>query len=124
MVKEKYVTACPKCGSSNHHKENDISSIAGGTGIFVCNNCGYSSPFFPEVKIDRLKDFKSNIENKSNIEKKENKQKTSKKNVSVKIDSIIALVFGVIILIIFGIIPFLILFGIYFIIKFLFFRKK
>ena len=73
MLKEKFVKVCPKCGSVDYHKESDLSFLAAGSGFFVCNNCGYSAQFFPEVTIDKLGKFRLNIK------KEEKPGKTIKK---------------------------------------------
>jgi len=58
---KKSVTICPKCNST--HIGTDFSNPAlVSTGLFnnakVCNNCGYSANFFPEVEADNLPEVK------------------------------------------------------------------
>ena len=49
--KEKTVKICPKCGSEDLSSDLSVQSYAQG-GFFnnmVCNNCGFSGQFFPEM---------------------------------------------------------------------------
>ena len=121
MATKDYVRACPKCGATNFHKESDVSVIAGGSGIFVCDNCGFSAPFFPEVKKSSIKNFKKQAVVEKTKESKKPKKKTPP--VSSK-ESITVIVLGVLVLIFFGIVPFLVAVGGYYSIKFFSSKKK
>ena len=52
-----YVQACPNCGSTKFHQENDNLAIFGDRGIYVCDRCGFSAKVFPEVEVDRYEEF-------------------------------------------------------------------
>lgn len=63
MTEEKTVPICPKC------KSVDVSIDFSNPGLIsagyinvlkVCNNCGYKSNLFPEIKISEIKKFKQN----------------------------------------------------------------
>ncbi|NTV24006.1 MAG: hypothetical protein HGA85_06585 [Nanoarchaeota archaeon] len=59
---EKYFLTCPRCGSTN--VENDLSRdmVAWNTlNRYLCKNCNYSAPFFPEVSESGLPAFRKNI---------------------------------------------------------------
>jgi len=117
--KEEYFNACPKCGSVNFHRELDTSFITGNQGIFVCNNCGYNAPIFPEVSVKTLAKFKS--ETKQEVKKEVNKKEKQK---IIQVDSIIVLILGFILLFFVGIGAFVVVIGGYYIIKFLIRRKR
>lgn len=115
MPLKRFINACPNCGSTNYHKESDISWMTGNPGIYVCNDCNYSANLFPEVEEKGLKIFKSKV-------KKKKIRHTKQK--SIKIDSIIVLILAIIVLFFLGVVFFVIIIGGYFTIKHLFFKDK
>jgi len=60
-TKKKFITICPKCNSTDVKTDFSNPGLVG-TGLFVnakvCNNCGYSSNFFPEIEEDKLPEEK------------------------------------------------------------------
>jgi len=44
---------CPKCKSKNVRKEMGITLALGIPQKWVCENCGYSSHLFPEIKLNK-----------------------------------------------------------------------
>jgi DNA-directed RNA polymerase subunit M/transcription elongation factor TFIIS len=59
---KEYITACPKCGSINVHGDLSKDMIAwGGSTRWVCGDCDYSAPLFPDVCKMQFKKFKKEI---------------------------------------------------------------
>ena len=112
MRNKTYFNACPKCGSISHHTESDLSWMTGKSPIYVCNDCGYSSGLFPEVERKELKKFRSAVKSKAKKSKK-----FAQKAPAVEIDSIIALVVGVLVLFSFGPVYFVLIVGGYFTVR-------
>ncbi len=53
--KEKYVTVCPKCGSSDVLPEQDPAYAGLGFPQFKqCNHCGHHGMIFPEVSASQV----------------------------------------------------------------------
>ncbi len=63
-VKERWITVCPKCGSTDVSADfsNPVGVVTGRFQNFkICNHCGYDSMIFPEVpesKVQKPKDLK------------------------------------------------------------------
>ncbi|MFH1977746.1 MAG: hypothetical protein ABIJ92_00270 [Candidatus Aenigmatarchaeota archaeon] len=68
-AKEKYVTVCPKCDSTDVKMDTTPAYVA--TGLInqfkQCNNCGHHGMLFPEMPISQVKKPK-------NVEQVKNKQ--------------------------------------------------
>ena len=71
-AKRKFFTVCPKCGSLDVSSDFSNPALVA-TGLInnakVCNNCGYSSYFFPEKQIDKKKSRESKKSKTSNKKK-------------------------------------------------------
>lgn len=70
MMKEEYITVCPKCASPD--VQNDFSqpaNIYGGIYPHKCNNCGHVSKIFPKINIKDLKEPlpKKEVKNKQTV---------------------------------------------------------
>ncbi|UCD20585.1 MAG: hypothetical protein JSW08_02290 [archaeon] len=56
--KKKYIKLCPKCNSINV-KITHQGSLSGLVALglptkYVCKECGFASPFFPEIERERV----------------------------------------------------------------------
>ena len=54
---------CPRCKSFDVSSDMSVASFAQGS-VFndkVCNKCGYSGQFFPEIDDDRIKKKKKQM---------------------------------------------------------------
>jgi len=68
--KKDFVLICPRCGSAE--VENDLSRdmiVWSGSTRYLCRNCDYSSPFFPEVNITNISQYKYDLMNRSEDQK-------------------------------------------------------
>jgi len=61
MVKENFILICPKCCSTDVKTDFSNAGMVA-TGMFkneyICNYCGYSGEFFPEIKESELEEYK------------------------------------------------------------------
>lgn len=73
-MKDRYVKFCPNCGSPDVEieKSNPLVWASGMPARFICNNCNYSAPFFPEIKISELDKLQEDLKlNPPKFKKKE-----------------------------------------------------
>lgn len=64
---KKTIIKCPKCGSSSISTDlTNAASVLTGSTPKVCNDCGYSSIFFPEVDVDEEQSYKKNNKKEKN----------------------------------------------------------
>ena len=72
-MKEKYVKICPQCKSIDieQEKHNYLQSTSTIPFNYICNKCGHSSKFFPEIEISKLEEFQKEVDKKRarNLEK-------------------------------------------------------
>ena len=54
------VRICPKCGSENNKVDftNPKSAVGMSQTNYLCLDCGFSGPIFPEIEANRAKDTK------------------------------------------------------------------
>lgn len=60
--KEEAIRICPRCGSAEINADlSDVMTIWSGSTKWICSNCNYSSPIFPEVLISEIENFRKEI---------------------------------------------------------------
>lgn len=75
MSKTEKITICPRCHSSNYYISNNDGMITGQTGMYVCNNCSFEAPIFPQMNLNKISKLKqvNKLNIPENIKSKNNK---------------------------------------------------
>jgi len=62
------VKICPRCKSAEVYidKSNPLQPAMGMPARYICSNCGYSAPTFPEIDIEDLERLDSRKDLKNN----------------------------------------------------------
>jgi len=77
---KKTITKCPKCGSSCISADlTNAASVLTGSNQRMCNDCGYSSTFFPEVDINEEQKTNRKSNKKDSINSKKPPEQKNKK---------------------------------------------
>ena len=67
----KYVTVCPKCGSTNVYPDLSKDMVAwGGSTRWACGDCDYSAPVFPEISQSKLGQVKKGVKGRTKEDEK------------------------------------------------------